>query len=157
MMNRAVSDRYWMRIVKSMSVASTCRVPIATIIVRHNRLMSHGYLGSISGDYHCSYKGCLMVDNNNVFGSSKTGKSCIRTVHSELNAVLKCFERGKPGDWLECYTTYSPCINCFKALLQIGVRKIVYFEDYTDLWRDELINNLHPLIKGKLNMYRIQI
>lgn len=141
-MNKNIDHNYWMRVCDELAKASTCRVQIACVILKRNIIVGVGYNGSISGDHHCSDVGCLLVDNPNA-GSGFTGKSCIRTVHAEMNAVLKCTERGsEESGWLDAYCTYQPCVNCFKAMMQIGVRKIVYRKLYKDEWRDKLIDNM---------------
>ena len=137
-MNIYINDNYWMNIVRAIAKASTCKVNIGTILIKNNKIVSHGFLGSISGQPHCCDDGCIEIDNDDKFGSSGSGKSCIRTIHSEMNAVLKCHERGdKLTGWLTCYTTFEPCLNCLKALLAIGVRNIVFEKLYRDMWRDK--------------------
>lgn len=151
-MNKNITHKYWMDIVNNIAQASTCnRANIGTIIINHqNVIVGVGFLGSIHGDKHCDDNDnnkCLLVSNNNEYGSDNQGLSCIRTIHSEMNAILKCKERGNKKDgWLICYTTYEPCLNCFKLLLQIGVRKIFYKHMYKDFNRDHLILNLHEHI-----------
>jgi len=143
-MNQNIDNYYWMNIVKTVAHASTCRVKIGCIIVQHNYIVGMGYLGSIHGANHCTDVGCLLVDNHGIKGSSDTGKSCIRTIHAESNAVLKCTARGSHNDgWLHCYSTYSPCLECFKLLMQIGVRSFTYEKPYKDIYRDMLISNLN--------------
>ena len=157
-MNKEINDNYWMQICDMIAQASTCRVKIGCLITRGNQIVGTGYVGSISGDYHCSdlIKGCLLVDNHGIKGSSDSGKSCIRTIHAEINAVLKTKERGTEKDgWLECYCTYMPCLTCFQALLQIGVRKIVYRNEYKDKWRDVYIENLHEKIIHNLRIVKL--
>lgn len=153
-MNSHVDTGYWMDIVEKIAMASTCRVKIGTLIVKDGIIVAHGFLGSIPSDYHCEDScGCLMVKNNGMFGSGDK-ESCIRTIHSEMNAVLKCTVRGtEKNGWMECYTTYKPCLNCFKALLAIGVRWIIYGKPYTDEWRDTYIKNLSPSITDQLTMF----
>jgi dCMP deaminase len=150
-MNKNINHEYWMNIVKAVAEASTCRVKIGCIILKENYIVGIGYLGSISGDYHCNdeikdaeIRGCLLVDNNGLQGSGDGNKSCIRTVHAEMNAVLKTQARGIEGNWLTSYSTYSPCINCYKALLQIGVRSFYFEKEYKDVNRDILIKNQNP-------------
>ncbi len=147
-MNKNLNYEFWMSICNKFANASTCRVKIGTILVKNNYIVGTGYLGSLSGDNHCCDNECLFVDNNGMFGSSNTGKSCIRTVHSETNAVLKCFER----DDIICYTTYEPCLSCLKLLLSIGAYTIVYEKSYTDKYRDIYIDNLHENLKNKLSI-----
>lgn len=47
--------------------------------------------------------------------------------HAELNAVLNSI----PGDLLNCvmYTTLFPCDECAKAIIQVGIREVVYLSD----------------------------
>jgi len=149
MTNKKVNNDYWMGLIGKISEASTCRVAIGTLLIQKNVIVGVGYLGSLSGDYHCADKGCLYVDNNGLFGSGEK-VSCIRTIHSELNAVLKCSARGVSNKWLECYCTYQPCLNCLKTLLVIGVRTIIYIKPYIDVLRDKYLENLHPDIKSTL-------
>lgn len=133
-MNIEINDTLWMDMVKRMSKASTCRVNLACMLIKKNRQVGVGYVGAVSGDDHCSHYGCILVDNHNQYGSSDSGKSCIRTAHAEMNALLDCEkkDRGEKGNWITCYSTYSPCINCLKPLLQIGVRTFIFEKFYKD-------------------------
>ena len=154
-MNKNINDKYWMSIVDTVAQASTCRVKIGTVIVHRNTVVGMGYVGSISGDHHCSDSdiGCLLVNNHGVKGSSDSGKSCIRTIHAETNAVLKCTERGShKNGWLTCYSTYSPCLECFKLLLQIGVRQFIFEKNYKDINRDIYIASLNRSVINNLLM-----
>lgn len=141
-MNKHITHNAWMKITTAISEFSTCRIKIGAIIIKSNMIVGTGYVGSISQDKHCNDTECLLVDNYNTYGSSALGKSCIRTIHAEANAVLKCIERGNNIDgWLISYCTYQPCLNCIKLLLSIGVRKIYYYYPYTDLHRDYYLKN----------------
>ena len=125
-MNNKLGHGLWMDMTKRMSKVSTCRVDLACILIKKNRQVGIGYTGAISGDDHCNDKGCIFINNYNEHGTSNSGKSCVRTVHAEINALIDCKERGEKDNWLICYSTYSPCINCLVPLLQIGVRQFVY-------------------------------
>lgn len=53
------------------------------------------------------------------------------TTHSELNAILNY--RGGSLEGAKIYVTLFPCNECAKAIIQCGIRKIVYAEDkYAD-------------------------
>lgn len=136
-MNRHITDKAWMKIVEFIAQFSTCRVKVGALIVQNNIIVATGYVGSVSGDEHCEDVGCLLVDNNKMYGSDNSGKSCIRTIHAEANAVLKCSARGNNNcNWLTLYSTYQPCLNCTKLLLSIGVTRICYQLGYVDKNRD---------------------
>ena len=154
--NAKINDKYWMSIAVEVATASTCRVEVGCVIVRNRQMLSQGFVGSISGDQHCTDVGCLLMDNYGLKGSSDYRVSCERTVHAELNGLLRCVERGsEENGWLEAYCTHKPCLICFKALLSIGVRKFVYLHDYKDLYRDAYIDKLDASILMKLEFYRI--
>lgn len=99
---------------------STCdRASVGTVLVKDKRIIATGYNGSVNGESHCDDKGHLMVDNH-----------CIRTVHSEVNAVTQCARFGVETENAEVYVTHFPCLNCTKTLIQAGVSKINYLHDY---------------------------
>lgn len=142
-MNKKIDDNYWMNITRQVAKASTCRVEVGCVLVHKNIIVGVGYVGSISGDDHCCDVSCIMVDNYGLKGSSNSDQSCIRTIHAETNAILKCSVRGsKDNGWIECYSTYSPCLDCTKLLLQIGVRKFVFEKDYRDINRDKYLSRI---------------
>lgn len=159
-MNSNLNHRYWMEHCDVASKASTCRVQIACVIVRHNILLGIGYNGSASGDDHCTDLGCVFVENS-IAGSGVSGQSCIRTIHAEMNAVLKCTTYGIYGNtyngWLTAYSSYQPCLNCTKALIQIGVRTIVWQKPYRDEWRDLYIQSLSQKIRLEQGLVSLQL
>jgi len=109
-----------MDIAEKVSTRATCdRLRVGCVLVKENRIIATGYNGSISGEPHCDNVGHLMIERH-----------CKRTIHAELNALLECARLGHACEGVTCYVTYHPCIDCFKALLQAGIRKIYYREIY---------------------------
>jgi len=138
-MNERITPQFWMRIAQQIAEASTCRAKVGCILVHKKSIVGHGYVGSVHGDVHCNESDHILVDAPHR-GSTSTGTTCIRTIHAEVNAVLKCTVRGsRDNGWIECYSTYQPCLDCTKILLQIGVRKIYYWKPYKDDWRDDYV------------------
>lgn len=54
------------------------------------------------------------------------------TLHGEANAILKCARWGHSCEGSTLYLTHSPCKNCSKLILQSGISRVVYAEDYRD-------------------------
>jgi dCMP deaminase len=99
---------------------STCsRLAVGATIVRDKRVISGGYNGSVSGDVHCIDEGCFVVDGH-----------CVRTVHAEANALLQCAKFGVKTEGADLYVTHFPCLQCTKQLIQSGIQKIYYLNDY---------------------------
>ena len=52
-------------------------------------------------------------------------------VHAELNAILNC--NGKSLKDAKIYVALFPCNECAKAIIQSGIREVVYLSDkYAD-------------------------
>ncbi|WP_422485597.1 deoxycytidylate deaminase [Gudongella sp. DL1XJH-153] len=121
-MSRRMSwNKYFMEITELVASRSTCdRAWVGCVIVNDsNRIVSTGYNGSVSGNPHCDDVGHTMRDGH-----------CIATIHAEMNALLYCAKEGIPVNKCVAYVTHFPCLNCTKSLIQAGIKKIYYKNDY---------------------------
>lgn len=115
-------DPYFMDIARVVSARSTCpRKSVGSVIVRDRAILSCGYNGSVSGLAHCSVEGCLMEDSH-----------CVRSIHSECNAIVLAAKNGLAINKSTIYITASPCWSCFKLCVNSGIIRIVYGEFYRD-------------------------
>ena len=78
-----------------------------------------------------------MIENNH----------CIRTVHAEVNALTQCAKYGISCNNATIYINTFPCWNCFKTLINAGIKEIVYDDDYNSQ-NKELI----PIMAKELNI-----
>ena len=53
-------------------------------------------------------------------------------IHAELNCVLKAAREGVSCVDGTVYVTMSPCEHCAALLVQVGVSRVVYKDDYRD-------------------------
>jgi len=121
-MARVSWDRYFMNLALQAATRSTCpRKSVGAVIVRDKSILSTGYNGSIRGAPHCDEVGCLMENGH-----------CVRTVHAEANAIVQAARNGVRLDGAEIYVTASPCFNCFKLIVNAGIRTIYFGEFYRD-------------------------
>lgn len=115
-------NEYFMDIAKQVSTRATCRrKSVGAVIVLNKIIVSTGYNGSVVGGAHCTDVGCMMEDGH-----------CVRTVHSEANAIIQAARCGVRIDGGTIYVTASPCWFCFKLIVNSGLRKIVFGEMYRD-------------------------
>ncbi len=113
-------DHYFMDMAKIVATRATCnRLRVGAMIVRDKRTIASGYNGSVSGDVHCIDVGCKVIDGH-----------CTRTIHAESNAILQCAKFGVSTDGADLYVTHFPCLNCSKQIIQAGIRKVIYEEEY---------------------------
>jgi dCMP deaminase len=113
-------DEYFLRMALLASERATCqRLKVGAVIVKNKNVLATGYNGSASGEVHCIDEGCLMRDGH-----------CIRTIHAEQNALLQCAKHGVNVNGASIYVTHFPCLHCTKSLVTVGIREIVYLNDY---------------------------
>lgn len=132
-------NEYFMEIAEIVATRSTCnRAEVGCLIVNDdNRIVSSGYNGSISGNPHCDDVGHTMRDGH-----------CIATIHAEINALVYCAREGITVKGCVAYITHFPCLNCTKALIQAGIKKIYYKNDYRiDDYAVELLNKNNILFE----------
>lgn len=56
--------------------------------------------------------------------------SVLNEVHAEIDAISYNFPKNDP---INAIVTYSPCLDCCKSLINIGVRKITFINDFDDI------------------------
>ncbi len=126
-------NEYFMNLAKLAAERSSCdRANVGAVIVnRDNRIIATGYNGSVGRKTpHCDEVGHTMRDGH-----------CIATLHAELNCISYCAKEGIPLKDSVIYVTHFPCLNCTKALIQSGITKIYYHDDYrVDDYALELLN-----------------
>ena len=91
----------------------------ACIVSQDNKILSMGYNGFPKGCSDDLFPGCREGDayDNKYF----------YTTHSELNAILNY--RGTSLEGSKLYVTLFPCNECAKAIIQTGIKTIVYDSD----------------------------
>ena len=115
-------NEYFMNIAGQVATRSTCdRKHVGAVIVRDRTILSTGYNGSLRGALHCDDAGHDMENGH-----------CVRTVHAEANAVAQAAKHGIRIDASEIYVTASPCLTCFKLIVNAGIIKVYYKEFYRD-------------------------
>ncbi|MBW2455817.1 MAG: dCMP deaminase family protein [Deltaproteobacteria bacterium] len=119
---RSTWDEYFMAIAREVASRATCdRKFVGAVIVRDRCILATGYNGSIRGSEHCDEAGHMMEDGH-----------CVRTIHAEANAIIQAARHGTSIEGSDIYITASPCWQCFKMLVNAGIRRIAFGEFYRD-------------------------
>lgn len=135
-MTKAKQDRwnkYFLDIAEVVRTRSDCltRAVGAVLVNQNNRIITTGYNGSPKGIKNCNEGGCERCTLK-IKGKVSSGEGldkCI-CVHAEENAIIQAANEGISTDHSTCYCTNLPCVNCAKILIQAGVSKVYYKEDY---------------------------
>lgn len=92
------------------------------IVGAKNRIASVGYNGFPFGCDDDEYPWSRHAD-----GLEESETKYPYVVHSELNAILNY--RGESLDGAKMYVTMFPCYECAKAIIQSGIREVIYRDD----------------------------
>ena len=94
------------------------RKKVGALIVKDRTIISDGYNGTPSG-----FENCCEDENN---------QTKWYVLHAEANAILKISRSIQSCEGATLYLTLSPCKECSKLILQLGIKRIVYIDEYSD-------------------------
>jgi dCMP deaminase len=137
MSERPSWDQYFMLITRQVADRSTCnRAKVGAVIVRDKNILATGYNGSPAGLPHCTEAGCLIYESRTPSGEIE--ENCFRTIHAEINAIAQAAKNGSSIREADIYITHTPCIHCFKVLINTGIKRVLYEKPYKLATLDEL-------------------
>lgn len=116
--NRPSWDKIWMKMAETIAQRShhpTFKVGAIIVTSDNTQVLSLGYNGNAKG-------------MSNLPQSDKPG--CSGLLHAEINALLK-LDYNNPKDKV-MYLTLSPCENCAMAIINSGIKKVVFKTKYRD-------------------------
>ena len=123
-------DEYFLRIAWVVASRSTClRRRVGAVIVRERYMVSTGYNGAPTGVPHCAEVGCLRERLG--IPSGERHEMC-RGSHGEVNALCQAAAMGAATAGGVLYCTHEPCAFCTKALINAGIREMVFLHPYPD-------------------------
>lgn len=131
-------DTVYLKMAYQWSELSHCeRKKVGALIVKNGMIISDGYNGTPSGyDNTCE---------------TQNWETHWHVIHAECNAILKCAKWGHSCHDSTIYQTHSPCKDCSKLILQSGIKRVVYSEDYKDN------DGINFLIESGIEVKKIEI
>jgi dCMP deaminase len=137
MADRPSWDQYFMLITRQVADRSTCsRAKVGAVIVRDKNILATGYNGAPAGLPHCLDVGCLIYESKTPSGEIE--QNCFRCIHAEINAIAQAAKNGASIRDADIYVTHTPCIHCFKVLINTGIKRVLYEKPYKLATIDEL-------------------
>lgn len=110
-------DIKYLRMARIWSENSYCvRRQVGALIVKDKMIISDGFNGTPSGFEN------ICEDDS--------GKTKPYVLHAEANAITKVAKSNNNSIDSTLYVTSSPCIECAKLIIQSGIRRVVYCDDY---------------------------
>ena len=121
-------DQYFMNIAKVVASRSNCmKRKVAAIIVKDKRVISTGYNGTPRGTRNCNEGGCPRC--NSLASSGTNLEECLCS-HGEENAIVQASYHGVSLKDAVIYTTFAPCLQCAKMIINSGISEVIYNMDY---------------------------
>ena len=121
-------DEYFMNIAKVVATRSNCmKRKVAAVIVKDRRVISTGYNGTPRGARNCNEGGCPRC--NGMAASGTALDECLCS-HGEENAITQAAYHGISLKGSTLYTTFAPCLQCTKMIINSGIVDVVYNKDY---------------------------
>lgn len=110
-------DLRYIRMAKIWAENSYCkRRQVGALIVKDKMIISDGYNGTPSGFENIC--------------ENEQGLTKPYVLHAEANAITKIARSGNNSEGATLYVTTSPCIECAKLIIQAGIKRVVYSEEY---------------------------
>ena len=110
-------DERYLRMAQIWAENSYCkRRQVGALIVKDQMVISDGYNGTPSGFEN------ICEDENNVTKPY--------VLHAEANAITKVAASNNNSKGATIYITSSPCIECAKLIIQAGIRRVVFSDNY---------------------------
>lgn len=124
--------------VNASKMSHAKRKKVGAILVDpvHNDIISYGYNGTPTGfDNRCEIDDVTKPE----------------TLHAESNVIAKAAKTNKSSDGGYLFITLSPCYECSKLIMQCGIKKVYYLEEYRDMSGPELLE------KAKIKLQKLII
>jgi dCMP deaminase len=92
------------------------RRQVGAIIVKDRMIISDGYNGTPSGFENVC--------------EDEEGITKPYVLHAEANAITKVAKSNNSSQDATLYVTTSPCVECAKLIIQAGIKRVVYSNEY---------------------------
>ncbi len=112
-----ILDQRYLKMADIWAQNSYCkRRKVGALLVKDKMIISDGYNGTPSG-----------FENECEDDENRT-KSYV--LHAEANAITKVAKSGNNSLGATLYVTSSPCLECSKLIIQAGIQRVVFTENY---------------------------
>lgn len=131
-------DKHYIEMAQIWAKNSYCkRRQVGALLVKERMIISDGFNGTPAG-----------FENECEDGNFLT-KAYV--LHAEANAITKVAKSGNNSNGATLYITDAPCIECAKLIIQAGIIRVVYLDDY------RINDGIELLKRANIETYKINI
>ena len=110
-------DQSYLKMAAIWAQNSYCkRRQVGALLVKDRMIISDGYNGTPSGFENIC--------------EDESGATKPYVLHAEANAITKVAKSGNSSQGATMYVTASPCLECAKLIIQAGIKRVVYKDEY---------------------------
>ena len=114
---QAKFDRSYLKMAAVWAQNSYCqRRQVGALIVKDRMIISDGYNGTPSGFENVC--------------EDEDGNTKPYVLHAEANAISKVAKSNNSSEGATLYITSSPCVECAKLIIQAGINRVVFSNEY---------------------------
>ncbi|MDR0296362.1 MAG: dCMP deaminase family protein [Prevotellaceae bacterium] len=114
---QAQFDRSYLQMAAVWAQNSYCqRRQVGALIVKDRMIISDGYNGTPSGFENVC--------------EDEEGNTKPYVLHAEANAITKVAKSNNSSEGATLYITSSPCVECAKLIIQAGIKRVVFSNEY---------------------------
>ena len=130
-------DKRYLKMAQIWAENSYCkRRKVGALLVKNKMIISDGYNGTPSGF-------------ENICEENEVTKPYV--LHAEANAITKVAKSNNSSLGATLYVTDSPCLECAKLIIQAGIKRLVYTNEY------RIKDGLNLLERAKIEINCIKI
>lgn len=131
-------DQRYLKMAEIWAQNSYCkRRKVGALLVKDKMIISDGYNGTPAGFEN------VCEDEEN--------KTKAYVLHAEANAITKVAKSNNSSEGATLYVTSSPCIECSKLIIQAGIKRVVFTENY------RLEDGINLLKKANIEVEQVEI
>ncbi len=152
-MKRTDKKNYYLDIAETVLERGTClRRNFGAIIVKHDQIVSTGYVGAPRGRKNCIDLGVCVREQNNIPRGERY--ELCRSVHAEANAIIHASRDAMIGSTLylvgkdaktgEYVENACACSMCKRMIINAGIKKVIIRnskDKFTAIYVDEWVQN----------------
>lgn len=147
------SEILLMRRAATIAANTRCWIGIGCVVAKGGKVLVEAWNETLEGERYCNVFRVQRSEIRALKGRTfpgkvrpyRTNEGCIRyelrltqgaeiekacSIHAEANAIAKAARKGISLDGAMMFVTSYPCLICMRAIVAVGIKKVVYMNDF---------------------------
>jgi dCMP deaminase len=138
---KSLDETYMGTAILHARLSKAIRAQVGAVLVTKQGVTLTGYNGTAVGRPN----DCEDVSFD---GVARTLITKPEVIHAELNCIMKAAREGVSCVDATVYVTLAPCVQCAAMMLQAGVKRVIYMQEYRDNSGIKLLQESNVVIQS---------